>query len=84
MVGLFFFRAGQPCDMAFTSVAGHLMESDFEDGYRKASFERPRAPAHCGLWPSIPELCSMFLAAALSRGGCLLACFRLGAQLLFP
>ena len=26
---------GQACDMVFTSVAGHLMELEFEDGYRR-------------------------------------------------
>ena len=26
---------GQPCDMAFTSVAGHLMELEFPDAYRR-------------------------------------------------
>ena len=35
---LFFFPYsinGQPCDMVFTSVAGHLMELDFPENWRK-------------------------------------------------
>ncbi|MCI04549.1 DNA topoisomerase 3-alpha-like [Trifolium medium] len=47
---------GQPCNMLFTSVIGHLMELEFDDRYRKWHSCDPadlfQAPVH----KSVPEV----------------------------
>ncbi|KAK9293223.1 hypothetical protein L1049_021213 [Liquidambar formosana] len=46
---------GQPCQMLFTSVTGHLMEIDFDDRYRKWHSCDPADLYHAPLRKFVPE-----------------------------
>ena len=47
---------GQPCDMVFTSVSGHLMEMDFEDAYRKWHGVNPVELYSAPMHKRVPEV----------------------------
>ena len=46
---------GQACTMIFTSVAGHLMEIDFEAAYKSWDQTNPRDLFTCPIRKQVPD-----------------------------